>query len=126
VVAKQSSHLTSFARTHRVRLPPPTESAWSWQLEGKCLGQPLEVFFPDDQVRSERRRHENAAKRICRECPVLNKCRDHALRTPEPHGIWGAMTPAERTRALLGPARLTQPKPAPIVASDQSRSARQM
>jgi WhiB family redox-sensing transcriptional regulator len=66
------------------------------------LGHPIEVFFPDDDARSALRRHEDAAKRICRQCPVVNECRDHALRTPELHGVWGAMTARELARALMG------------------------
>jgi len=33
---------------------------------------------------------------------LLAQCREHALRTPEAHGIWGAMTAQERARELLG------------------------
>ena len=101
-MGRQSSYLTSFGRTHCLRLPPPTEDAWHWQLRGNCSGHPLEVFFPDDDSRSSLRRREDAAKRICRQCPVVNECRDHALRTPEHHGIWGAMTARERARTLVG------------------------
>ena len=102
-MGRHSTHLTSFGRTQCLRLPPATEEAWDWQLRGSCLGYPLEVFFPDDDGRSNRRRHEDAAKRICRQCPVVNECRDHALRTPEHHGIWGAMTARERARAFVRP-----------------------
>lgn len=101
-MVRQSSYLTSFTRSHCLELPPPTEEAWSWQRQGSCLGYPVELFFPDDRSRSAMRRQENAAKVICRQCPVLQQCRDHALRTPEQHGIWGAMTAAERARELLG------------------------
>jgi WhiB family redox-sensing transcriptional regulator len=101
-MGRQSSYLTSFGRTHCLRLPPPTEDAWNWQLRASCLGHPLEVFFPDDHARSSLRRREDAAKRICLQCPVVAECRDHALRTPEHHGIWGAMTAQERARELVG------------------------
>ena len=102
-MARQSSYLTSFGRTHCLRLPPATADAWDWQLRGSCLGQPLEMFFPDDDARSSRRRREEAAKRMCRQCPVLAECRDHALRTPEHYGIWGAMTAGERARVSVAP-----------------------
>ena len=101
-MARQSSYLTSFARTHCLHLPAPTEAAWSWQLKGKCLEYPPEIFFPEEQGWSTRRRQrENEAKRICRACPVLAECREHALRTPELFGIWGAMTARERAQVLL-------------------------
>ena len=101
-MGRQSSYLTSFARTHCVRLPPPVEDAWDWQLKGSCLGYPLDVFFPEDRLKSGLHRREEAAKRICLACPVLSRCREHALSTPEQHGVWGAMTPRERARELLG------------------------
>ena len=97
-MTRQSGYLTSFKRTHCLRLPPPTDDAWSWQLRGSCLGYPVEVFFPEERARSRQRQRESVAKRICLECPVLAECREHALRTPEQHGIWGAMTATERSR----------------------------
>ena len=108
-MVRQSSYLTSFARTHCLRLPPPVEDKWSWQLQGNCLGYPLDVFFPEDRLKSGLRRREEAAKRICQGCPVLPECREHALKTPEQHGVWGAMTPRERARELgQGPRRTSQ------------------
>ncbi len=69
---------------------------WSWQLRGNCLDSPAEVFFPESAPRGDRRRREEQAKRICRGCPVLDLCRDHAVSAPERYGIWGATTPRER------------------------------
>ncbi|MGA5536838.1 WhiB family transcriptional regulator [Mycolicibacterium nivoides] len=46
------------------------------------------------------RRREDAAKAICQACPVLARCRAHALSAPEPYGIWGAMTARERAVKL--------------------------
>lgn len=101
-MARQNSSLSSFARTHCVRLPRPIEDEWSWQRQGSCLDYPLAVFFPEDDAKSGLRRREEVAKGICRGCPVLLKCRDHALNTPEQHGVWGAMSARERARALRG------------------------
>ena len=72
------------------------DEAWSWQFRGSCLSHPAEVFFPEADSRRVRRRHEEEAKRICRDCPVMQKCRDHAVKTPERYGIWGATTARER------------------------------
>ncbi len=70
---------------------------WSWQLRGLCQDHPAELFFPEEEKRKRvRRQREEQAKRICGECPVLALCREHALRTPEKHGVWGAMTTRER------------------------------
>ena len=43
-----------------------------------------------------RRNRDAAAKAMCLRCPVLQQCREHALRVREPYGVWGAMTEEER------------------------------
>ncbi|MBX7450898.1 WhiB family transcriptional regulator [Mycolicibacterium sp. 3033] len=96
----RSGHLDSVSHTHVLGLPPPTQDSWSWQWRGTCRDYPIEVFFPDDPHRTVVRHKENDAKAICRQCPVLQQCRDHALRTPEQFGVWGAMTASERSRLL--------------------------
>ncbi|SCD58072.1 WhiB family transcriptional regulator, redox-sensing transcriptional regulator, partial [Streptomyces sp. SolWspMP-sol7th] len=47
---------------------------------------------------------EDAAKRVCADCPVRVECREHALVQPEPYGVWGGLTAAER-RVLLARRR---------------------
>nr|WP_286175259.1 WhiB family transcriptional regulator [Mycobacterium sp. DL99] len=81
-------------------LPPPALDEWSWQLHGRCRDHPAEAFFPDQVRGRQLRKREDAAKAICRDCPVLARCRDHALAAPEPYGIWGAMTARERAIVL--------------------------
>ena len=81
-------------------LPPPSLEEWSWQQRGLCRDHPAEVFFPEEARGRPLRRREDAAKAICRTCPVLDQCRAHALSAPEPYGIWGAMTARERAITL--------------------------
>ncbi|GAA1170690.1 hypothetical protein GCM10009584_09540 [Ornithinimicrobium humiphilum] len=33
---------------------------------------------------------------VCATCPVLERCRAHALAAREPYGVWGGMTEEER------------------------------
>jgi transcription factor WhiB len=73
---------------------------WGWQQWALCSGYPIDVFFPEAVRGRELRRREERAKRICRDCPVLRQCREHALRVPEPYGIWGALSPWDRERVL--------------------------
>ena len=88
-----------FYRSPR-NLPPPAFDEWSWQLHGLCRDHPAGVFFPEELRGRPLRRREDAAKAICRACPVLDRCRSHALSAPEPYGIWGAMTARERAIKL--------------------------
>lgn len=36
------------------------------------------------------------AERLCRDCPILDLCRDYAVNAKEPYHIWGGTTPAMR------------------------------
>nr|WP_240163259.1 WhiB family transcriptional regulator [Mycolicibacterium sphagni] len=69
---------------------------WDWQDEGKCRGLPANYFFLEGLRGENLRSLEERAKLICRTCPVMQRCREHAIRTPEAYGIWGATTPRER------------------------------
>ena len=86
-------------------LPQPVAEAWSWQLDAACRGIDSKVFFSPDAERGTRRTaRERVAKAVCRSCPVMASCREHALRAREPFGVWGGMTPDERRAALGGDA----------------------
>jgi WhiB family redox-sensing transcriptional regulator len=83
------------------RLPTPIADAWEWQLRGRCRDEQPAVFFPPEGERGHARAsREQAAKRICHRCPVLDECRSHALSAGEPHGVWGGLSESERH--LLG------------------------
>jgi WhiB family redox-sensing transcriptional regulator len=59
-----------------------------------------QFFHPDGERGSARQHREERAKAICRTCPVLVRCREHALAVREPFGVWGALGETER-RALI-------------------------
>lgn len=50
------------------------------------------------------------ARKVCAGCPVLRQCQVHALTTPEPYGLWGALTPMQRgrIRSRLGVSGLAE------------------
>jgi WhiB family transcriptional regulator, redox-sensing transcriptional regulator len=77
----------------------------NWQLRGRCRDHPVEVFFPDELRGRVAQLWEAEAMSICRSCPVIEQCRDHALRMPEPYGIWGATTAQDRRRQLASTRR---------------------
>lgn len=74
-----------------VRMADPT----NWQEEGLCRQVGGDLFYPGkgDPISAR------AAKSVCRGCPVLVECGEHALEAREPFGIWGGMS--ERDRRLL-------------------------
>lgn len=70
-----------------------------WQIRARCRGMPTNIFYPSgDETRTVRLKREDAAKKLCRSCPVRSPCLQYAIETREPHGIWGATTPDERRR----------------------------
>jgi WhiB family redox-sensing transcriptional regulator len=97
-----------YATSRPQGMPRPLMDEWSWQHHGKCRDYPLEVFFPDERGQRLRTR-EGEAKRICRTCPVIDSCRDYALRAPEAYGVWGALTPRERAHLLSSVNRRAVP-----------------
>ena len=79
------------------RLPGPALDRWEWQQHGACVATDTELFFHPDNERGPRREaREAAAKAVCALCPVLVQCREHALSTREPFGVWGGLSEPER------------------------------
>ena len=73
-----------------------------WRLRAACRGEDPEMFF--ESV------YELFAMRLCARCPVRRNCLASALeaegesKASHRSGIWGGLTPDERT-ALVGGAR---------------------
>ena len=85
----------------------PVAENWDWQVRGLCRGKDSQYFFhPADERGAARAAREERAKAICRSCPVLVRCRQHALTVEEPFGIWGAMGERERREAISHRRRL--------------------
>ncbi len=84
-------------------LPRPVAETWEWQMHAACVGMNSEVFFhPSGERGSQRAARAERAKAVCRGCAVLQQCRDHALATREPYGVWGGLTEEERFDLLRG------------------------
>ena len=102
----------------------PLVDAWEWQVGAAGRGMGVEIFFHpyDDESRTARERRIEHAKTICQDCPVLDQCRDHALATREPYGIWGGLSESERARSL---GVRTLRHPGPRDRSDRPRAVNQ-
>lgn len=75
----------------------PIADLWEWQNEGNCVGVDPELFFLEYNMRdSVKRKREAEAKAVCKGCPVIAKCLNHALTVPEVYGVWGGMSADER------------------------------
>ena len=79
----------------------PVYDEWAWQERSNCKDVDPDLFFLEPLLRGkEKREKERKAKAICKGCPVINECLEHAMRTPEYFGVWGGMT-ADQRNALL-------------------------
>ena len=65
-----------------------------WTEQAACADHDPDLFFPhpteDDKL--------DAAKAICRTCPVIAQCRAAGAR--EPYGVWGGQSEEDRTGAV--------------------------
>ena len=83
------------------RLPGAQLHHWEWQRDAACRGMDSTLFFhPPNERDTARSDRADRAKAICRSCPVITECLDHALRVRESYGVWGGHTEDERARLL--------------------------
>lgn len=74
-----------------------------WSNEAACLTAEPEQFFPVG-AGAAAGWEAAAAKAICGGCGVLTECRDYALQTRQPFGVWGGLDEEERRALLRDPA----------------------
>jgi WhiB family redox-sensing transcriptional regulator len=92
------------------RLPLPLMDVYEWQYDGACHGADPSVFFsPEAERGAKRERREQAAKALCQRCPVIDRCRQHALQVQEPYGVWGGLSESER--AAISARRIPAAEP---------------
>jgi WhiB family redox-sensing transcriptional regulator len=82
-----------------------------WRARAACHQFDSALFFPDRPA--YRRNDVAAAKAICCRCPVREACLEAAMDGGEKVGIWGGLTPIERTnlRRRRRRARAAQKEP---------------
>lgn len=99
-----------------------------WKLRAHCRdADNSEDFFPEAGDGGLESPAALAARGMCLRCPVRLDCLEHALNRPETFGIWGGLTPRQRTKLArklrrrsvtlrtalaAGPAEAAEPQPA--------------
>jgi len=73
-----------------------------WSDQAACLSAEPEQFFPVGGAAAARF-ETAAAKQVCGRCAVMAACRDYALATRQPFGVWGGLDEEERRTLLAGP-----------------------
>ncbi len=73
----------------------PWNGNTQWMEQAACTKANPDLFFPEP---SPPKAHVEAAKAVCRACPVQSQCLEFALVNHENVGIWGGKTERERRR----------------------------
>jgi len=68
-----------------------------WRADALCWEEQAapELFFPIGTTGPAMEQAE-AAKEVCRRCPVITQCLEWALATRQDAGVWGGKTEDER------------------------------
>jgi WhiB family redox-sensing transcriptional regulator len=97
-----------------------TPLARSWRDRARCrqvVTADYDPFFSDDPE------DQDDALAVCAVCPVRIACLTYAIRTAQPHGIWGGRPQAELQR-LIARDRAGRPSRAPIAAAEHHNAAK--
>lgn len=73
------------------------ERAYDWLEEAKCGKSDPELFFPIDYKSGPDLLQVEQAKRVCKGCPVKSDCLRWAVESGQADGVWGGLTPEERS-----------------------------
>src|SRR5215213_2472666 len=97
-----------------------TPLAWSWRDLALCrqvVTADYDPFFSDDPE------DQDDALALCEVCPAQGACLAYAIRTAQPHGIWGGRPQAELQR-LIARDRDGRPRRALIAAPEHHNAAK--
>lgn len=73
----------------------------AWQEDAACAGSDPDLFDPPSTRGRTSYRVPEAAKAICRSCPVIGECLEYAIQNPDLQGVWGGTSERERTALRL-------------------------
>jgi WhiB family transcriptional regulator, redox-sensing transcriptional regulator len=94
----------SKVKTSTVTTMPIGDRPMDWLGHAACRDSDPELFFPaSDMSASAGRARVEAAKKVCRRCPVRGTCLSWAFDNGQEAGVWGGMTEEERRRLRRRP-----------------------
>lgn len=68
----------------------------TWRDSAACAESDPEIWFPKSSAWSPGHPAWTVPRFICQGCPVLAECRAWVDENPQPEGMFGGLTPAER------------------------------
>lgn len=96
-MASSSGSSASLGPTDLLHQIPGTRGSYDvndWRKRAVCRGLDPEMFHPAQGAVVQ----AQAARAVCRTCPVADECLESALVNGEHIGIWGGTTEKERIR----------------------------
>ncbi len=69
----------------------------AWRGDASCRDTDPELYFPSGSTGAAHEQIE-AAKSVCRSCPVQGPCLRFAIETNQEDGVWGGRDEQERRR----------------------------
>ena len=81
------------------------EPEHSWRYDARCQGEDTDLFYPP-RDKEHYKEIATKAKSFClgdnkkNPCPVQKECLWDAVRSEEPHGIWGGLSHRERNALI--------------------------
>src|ERR1700746_3197459 len=82
-------------KTSTLPAEPAGDRSMDWLAHAAGRRSAPELFFPVSDIRAARAQVE-AAKKVCRHCPVKGICLSWAMDNGQEAGIWGGTTEEER------------------------------
>jgi WhiB family redox-sensing transcriptional regulator len=67
----------------------------TWREQASCRGEDLNLFFLEPGAYTKAKREQ--VQRICNGCSVRGECLSWAIDNDVRHGVFGGMTPRQRT-----------------------------
>lgn len=68
-----------------------------WRSYAHCQGKETNLFYPEPGTKGAAEQTK-AIKAFCALCKVSADCLKEAIETNEPYGVWGGLTPKERSK----------------------------
>lgn len=102
-------------RCHELHALTPRIDSADWAAEAACAGAPSHLFYDEVFIKSR------AFADYCGVCPVLQQCGEQALRSRDPYGVWGGMTPEQRSSIAKNKGRVRVARPDALAAASAAK-----
>lgn len=76
-----------------------TTKTLKWHDSANCKGMETNIFFTES-TNKQYKKNTALARAVCNKCKVRSECLNYALTENVPFGIWGGLSPRERSAVI--------------------------